>query len=293
MASTRAQQLAEFLRTRRGRVRPADLGLEPGSGRKVTGLRREEMAMLAGVSTDYYQRIEQGRDVRPSDQVLDALARALNLTEDETRHLHMLGRALRRPAASRRRTREHVPDTTRRLLHTMTGPALVLGSHLDVLAWNALAGSLFGGLDAVPAGERNVLRAIFLNPDAPQVCPDWEASAIEYIGMLRAAAATDPDHPRLRELVGELSVRGPRFPKLWARHDVREKTRGRKVFHHPQAGVLTLDWDAYPLPGRPGPTLIAYTAVPGSADDERLRALASLLTTEPAPATPRQAATRL
>ncbi|MGW0889548.1 helix-turn-helix transcriptional regulator [Saccharopolyspora sp. NPDC002578] len=293
MVGTRAHQLAEFLRTRRGRVRPADLGLEPGSGRKVTGLRREELAMLAGVSTDYYQRIEQGRDVRPSDHVLDALARALDLTEDETRHLHMLGRAVRRPAAARRRTREHVPDTTRRLLHTMTGPALVLSSHLDVLAWNALAGSLFGGLDAVPAAERNVLRAIFLNPDAPQVCPDWEASAIEYIGMLRAAAATDPDHPRLQELVGELSVRGPRFPKLWARHDVREKTRGRKVFHHPQAGAMTLDWDAYPLPGRPGPTLIAYTAVPGSADDERLRALASLLSTEPAPASARQVGTRL
>ncbi|WP_051791989.1 helix-turn-helix transcriptional regulator [Amycolatopsis jejuensis] len=283
------QQLAEFLRSRRGRVRPADLGLEPGSRRKVAGLRREELAMLAGVSTDYYQRIEQGRDVRPSDRVLDALGRALNLTDDETRHLHLLARAARRPVTPRRRASEQVPETTRRLLHTMTGPALVLGSHLDVLAWNPLAGSLFGGLDTVPGGERNVLRAIFLNPEARYVCPDWEASAIEYIGMLRAAAAADPDHPRVQELVGELSVRSADFPELWARHDVRETTRGRKHFGHPQVGAITLDWDAYPLPGRPGPTLIVYTAVPGSADAERLQVLASLLATETSVTTPERA----
>ncbi|WP_433868517.1 helix-turn-helix domain-containing protein [Saccharopolyspora sp. CA-218241] len=282
MATTPAQRLAEFLRIRRGRVLPADLGLESGSRRKVAGLRREELAMLAGVSTDYYQRIEQGRGVRPSDRVLDALGRALDLTEEEFRHLRALGHAARHPAGPRRRVPERVPETTHRLLRTITGPAMVLSSHLDVLTWNPLAGSLFGGLDAVPAPERNVLRAIVLNPDARYVCPDWEASAVEYIGMLRAAAAADPDHPRLQELVGELSVRSSDFRELWARHDVREKTRGRKRFEHPEVGTVTLDWDAYPLPGRPGPALIAYTAVPGSADAERLRVLASLLATEDA-----------
>ncbi|GAB3457752.1 helix-turn-helix transcriptional regulator [Streptomonospora sediminis] len=287
MADTPSQQLAAFLRTRRSRVRPSDLGLEPGSGRKVAGLRREELAMLAGVSTDYYQRIEQGRDVRPSDRVLDALAGALELNDEETRHLHLLGQATRRPAESPQRTPEKVPETTRRLVQTMTGPALVLSSHLDVLAWNPLAGSLFGDLGTWAPGERNMLRAVFLHPDAMQVCPDWRASAIEYVGMLRAAAATDPDHPRVREVVGELSVRSSEFAGLWARHDVREQTRGRKRFHHAQAGVITLDWEAYPLPGRPGPALVAYTAVPGSADAERLQMLASLLATEAAEAPPR------
>ncbi|WP_258341721.1 helix-turn-helix transcriptional regulator [Saccharopolyspora gregorii] len=283
MNGSHSRELADFLRTRRARLRPQDVGLEPGPRRKVTGLRREELALLAGVSTDYYQRMEQGRDVRPSEEVLDALARALELDEDETRHLHALARAARRPEPVRRRAPERVPASTRRLLHTIGGPALVLGRHLDVLAWNALAGSLFGGLDQQPPHERNVLRALFHHPDAREVCPDWASSALEYIGMLRASVAADPDHPRAKELVGELSVRSEEFRRFWARHDVRERTRGRKHFAHPLVGELDLDWDAYPLPGGPGPVLIAYTAEPGSRSAERLELLRGLLA-DPAPA---------
>lgn len=273
-----SRELADFLRTRRGRLRPQDVGIEPGPRRKVTGLRREELALLAGVSTDYYQRMEQGRDVRPSDEVLDALARALELTDDEKRHLHTLARAARRPApVRRRRAPERVPESTRRLLHIIGGPALVLGRHLDVLAWNPLASTLFGDLDGAVDRDRNLLRALFHHPDAREVCPDWESSALEYIGMLRAAVAADPDHPRAVELVGELSVHSAEFRRFWARHDVREQTRGTKRFAHPMVGPVDLDWDAYPLPGRPGPVLIAYTAAPGSADAERLDLLTGLI----------------
>ncbi|ASO20349.1 transcriptional regulator with XRE-family HTH domain [Actinoalloteichus hoggarensis] len=279
MDDSHSREFAEFLRARRARLRPEDVGLEPGSRRKVTGLRREELALLAGVSTDYYQRMEQGRHLRPSDEVLDGLARALALTGDETRHLHTLARAVRRPSRPKGRgaTPERVPETTRRLLHTLSGPAMVLGRHLDVLAWNRQAGVLFGGLDDLEDHERNVLSALFHHPDARELCPDWEASAIEYIGMLRASVAAEPDHPRARSLVGELSVRSQDFRRLWARHDVREKTSGVKTFRHPMVGRLTLDWDAYPLPGRPGPVLMAFTAAPESADAHRLRLLDGLL----------------
>ncbi|WP_243788505.1 helix-turn-helix domain-containing protein [Saccharopolyspora gloriosae] len=244
----------------------------------MTGLRREELALLAGVSTDYYQRMEQGRDVRPSDEVLDALARALDLTAEETRHLHALARAARRPApVKHRRAPERVPESTLRLLRSIAGPALVLGRHLDVLAWNPLAGSLFGDLDGAVDRDRNMLRALFHHPEAREVCPDWESSALEYIGMLRAAVAADPDHPRAVELVGELSVHSEEFRRFWARHDVRERTRGTKRFAHPMVGPIELDWDAYPLPGGPGPVLIAYTAAPGSPDAERLDLLTGLI----------------
>src|SRR5690348_15088549 len=152
------RELAEFLRTRRTRLRPQDVGLEPGPRRRVAGLRREELALLAGVSADYYQRMEQGRDVRPSDQVLDALARALNFSAEESRHLHSLAAAARRPARSPRPyPPEEVPETTLRLLRTTTSPALVVGRFLDILAVNPLAGALLGESLQQPAAERNLL----------------------------------------------------------------------------------------------------------------------------------------
>lgn len=276
-----ARELGEFLRARRSRLRPRDVGLEPGGRRKVTGLRREEIALLAGLSTDYYQRMEQGREVRPSDDVLDALAGALSLDDEARRYLFTLARAARRPtpARSRRRGPERVPDSTRRLLHTMGTPAMVLGRHLDVLAWNALAEALLGDPATLPAARRNVLIALFEDPEARVRCPDWEGFALEYIGMLRAAVATDPDHPRATTIIGELSIRSADFRRLWARHDVRETVHGRKLFRHPQVGGITLDWDAYPLPGNPGPVLLVYTAEPGSADAQRLQLLASLRAT--------------
>lgn len=271
------RELAAFLRTRRTRLRPEDVGLEPGPRRRVAGLRREELALLAGVSSDYYQRMEQGRDVRPSEQVLDALARALNFSAEESRHLHSLAAAARTPArVPRRYEPEQVPDTTRRLLGTMPSPALVVGRYLDVLAWSPSAGALLGDFTRLPVAERNLL-SLLLHPEADQTCPERAATVAELTAMLRAQVAADPGHPRAAQLVGELAVRSDEFATLWARHDVGETTRGRMRVHHPLVGELNLDWDAYPLPGAPGPMLIVYTAVEGGPDAERLQLLAGLL----------------
>ncbi|MFJ3897192.1 helix-turn-helix transcriptional regulator [Streptomyces sp. NPDC090083] len=271
------RELADFLRTRRTRLRPEDVGLEPGPRRRVAGLRREELALLAGVSTDYYQRMEQGRDVRPSDQVLDALARALGFSAEETRHLHGLAAAARHPVhLPRTYEPEEVPDTTLRLLRDMTSPALVLGRFLDVLAWNPLGGALLGEFARQPQRERNLL-ALFLGPEADRACPNRAATVAELIGMLRTQVAADPGHPRAVELVGELAVGSDEFAALWALHDVVEPTRGTLRLDHPRVGELTLDWDAYPIPGNPGPVLMVCTAAEGGRDAERLRLLADLL----------------
>jgi transcriptional regulator with XRE-family HTH domain len=272
-----ARELGDFLRARRDRLRPQDVGLPPGGRRKVAGLRREEIALLAGLSTDYYQRMEQGREVRPSDDVLDALAGALDLDDDERRHLFTLARAARRPEPPpKRRVPERVPSSTRHLLAVLATPALVLGRHLDVLAWNPLAEALLGDPAILPAGRRNLLIALFEDPEARLRCPDWEGFARQYIGLLHTAVAADPTHPRATTLIGELSIQSAEFRRLWARHDVREAVSGTKVFRHHEVGDITLEWDTYPLPGSPGPVLLVYTAEPGSADAERLQLLGSL-----------------
>ena len=273
---TYARELGDFLRARRQRTTPEDLGLEPGPRRKVDGLRREEVAMLAGLSADYYQRLEQGRNVRPSDAVLDALADALELDEIERRHMLMLARATRQPVAPPvRRRPERVPASTARLLAHLGVPAVVLGRHLDLLAWNDLAAALLGDPEAYPPERRNFLTALFDEDGMRLHCADWETTALDYIGMLRTAVAADPDHPRAVALVGELSIRSAEFRRLWARHDVRESVHGAKVIHHPRVGDLAMEWDAYPLPGSPGPVMIVFTPQPGAADD-KLRLLGSL-----------------
>jgi len=276
MATDSRQELAEFLKTRRTRVRPEDLGLEPGPRRRVAGLRREELALLAGVSTDYYQRMEQGRDVRPSGQVLDAIARALQFTPEESRHLHILAAAASAPGRQPRYGPEVVPPTTMRLLTTMSGPALVVGRFLDVLAWNPLAGALLGDFTRLPVSGRNLL-FLFLHPQADQTCPNRKATVAELTAMLRVQVAAEPGHPRAEELVARLTASSAEFTQLWGRHDVEETTRGQMRVNHPLVGELNLDWDAYPMPGAPGPVLIVYTAPEGSADAHRLQRLAALL----------------
>ncbi|MBQ1023875.1 helix-turn-helix domain-containing protein [Micromonospora sp. C95] len=273
-----ARELGDFLRARRGRLRPRDVGLEPGDRRKVTGLRREELALLAGLSTDYYQRIEQGREVRPSDDVLDALAGALGLDDKESRHLFTLARAARRPTPARvNRDPERVPESTRRLLRVMDTPAVILGRHLDLLDWNPMAQALLGDPDTYPSDRLNMLLLLFDDTLTGQrSCPDWEQQALDYIGMMRAAVATDPTHPRATAIVGELSIRSAHFRRLWAQHDVRESVSGTKTFRIPEVGDIVLDWDTYPLPGNPGPIMLVFTAEPGSADADRLQLLASL-----------------
>ncbi|MGI5440337.1 helix-turn-helix transcriptional regulator [Streptomyces shenzhenensis] len=279
MSDDPRRELADFLRTRRTRLRPQDVGLEPGPRRRVAGLRREELALLAGVSSDYYQRMEQGRDVRPSEQVLDALARALNFSAEETRHLHSLAAAARTPVRlSRSYEPESVPDTTLRVMRGMTSPALVVGRFLDVLAWNPLGGALLGEFIRQPQRERNLL-ALFLRPEADRSCPNRAATVAEVIGMLRTQIAADPGHPRAVELVGELALRSDEFAALWALHDVAEPTRGHMSIDHHQVGELNLDWDVYPIPGNLGPALMVCTAAEGSPDAARLRVLADLLGT--------------
>ncbi|MFI7523440.1 helix-turn-helix transcriptional regulator [Micromonospora globbae] len=273
-----ARELGDFLRARRGRLRPHDVGLEPGGRRKVTGLRREELALLAGLSTDYYQRIEQGREVRPSDDVLDALAGALSLDDKERRHLFTLARAARRSmSAPVNRDPERVPVSTRRLLRVMDTPAVVLGRHLDLLDWNPMARALLGDPDAYPTDRLNMLLLLFDDTlTGERSCPDWERQALDYIGMMRAAVATDPTHPRATAIVGELSIRSAEFRRLWAQHDVRESVSGTKTFRVPEVGDIVLDWDTYPLPGNPGSVMLVFTAAPGSADADRLQLLASM-----------------
>jgi transcriptional regulator with XRE-family HTH domain len=273
-----AQELGSFLRARRSRLRPQDVGLEPGGRRRVTGLRREELALLAGLSTDYYQRMEQGREVRPSDGVLEALAAALDLDEEERRHLFALARAARRPAPARvAREPERVPESTWRLLRVLGTPAVVLGRHLDLLAWNHPAEALFGDPDSYPPDRLNMLLLLFDDARTDERrCPGWEQQALDYISMMRAAVATDPTHPRATAIVGELSIRSADFRRMWARHDVRESVHGTKTFRVPEVGDITLDWDTYPLPGSPGPVLLVFTAEPGSADADRLQLLAAL-----------------
>ncbi|MFJ8604752.1 helix-turn-helix transcriptional regulator [Streptomyces shenzhenensis] len=279
MSDDPRRELADFLRTRRTRLRPQDVGLEPGPRRRVAGLRREELALLAGVSSDYYQRMEQGRDVRPSEQVLDALAGALNFSAEETRHLHSLAAAARTPVRlSRSYEPEAVPDTTLRVMRGMTSPALVVGRFLDVLAWNPLGGALLGEFTRQPQRERNLL-ALFLRPEADRTCPNRAAAIAELIGMLRTQIAADPGHPRAVELVGELALRSDEFAALWALHDVAEPTRGQISLNHHQVGELNLDWDVYPIPGNLGPALMVCTAAEGSPDAARLRMLADLLGT--------------
>ncbi|WP_431894512.1 helix-turn-helix transcriptional regulator [Micromonospora haikouensis] len=285
MSHPYARELGDFLRARRGRLRPRDVGLEPGGRRKVTGLRREEVASLAGLSTDYYQRMEQGREVRPSDDVLAAIAGALGLDERERRHLFTLARAARRPVPARAdHGPERVPEGTRRLLRVLDTPAVVLGRHLDLLAWNPLAQALLGDPGGHPPERLNMLLLMFDDAlTGRRSCPDWERQALDYIGMMRVAVAADPTHPRATAVVGELSIRSAEFRRLWARHDVRESVSGTKTFRVPEVGDIVLAWDTYPLPGNPGPVLLVFTAEPGSADADRLRLLASLRATHPEP----------
>ncbi|MEE1942879.1 helix-turn-helix transcriptional regulator [Streptomyces sp. TRM 70361] len=269
--------LGQFLRARRALVRPEDLGLPPGDRRRVAGLRREEVAMLAGVSTDYYVRLEQGRERSPSAQVVDALARVLCLEEDATAHLHRLahpspGRC-RRPAARRR---ERVGP---QLLRLMAGwhrtPAVILGPRLEVLAHNALGRALFDG----HTHSGDLVRLVFLDPDAREFYPDWEQVAENTVAALRASAGTEVSDPRLIELVGELSLRSETFRRLWARHDIRRKTHETKRFRHPLVGELTLDYESLTVNSAPGQQLVVYHAEPGSPSEQALDLLGSLAAT--------------
>jgi transcriptional regulator with XRE-family HTH domain len=238
----------------------------------VPGLRREELALLAGISADYYLRLEQGRDRHPSAQVLDALARALRLDEDATAHLHRLAVPDRRRRSPARRP-ERVPQGIRQLIATWPHtPAFVQGRLLDVLAANPLAQAL----SPLFTPGINMLRALFLDPASGAPHGRWEASTEGSVAALRALVGPDVDDPALIELVGELSVRSERFRQLWARHDVRPKRSGISTIMNPQVGELELRHEKLPLPATDRQILVIYHAEPGSPTAERLALLASL-----------------
>jgi transcriptional regulator with XRE-family HTH domain len=271
VSDTRQNLLGEFLRARRELTRPEDHGLPVGR-RRVPGLRREEVAMLAGISAEYYLRLERGRDRHPSAQVVEALARVLDLDDESTAYLASLATPAPRPPRRSRREPERVAPEIVRLLDAMAGvPAFVMGRCMDVLAHNRLAELLCG----VP-GDGNIVRHVFLEPAARSLYPDWSEVAEETVAALRASAADVPDDPRLVTLVGELSVRSGEFRRLWARHDVRAKAAGSKRLVSPAVGEVTVSWETLAVTSAPGQLLIAYSAEPGSPTAEALAALQGL-----------------
>ncbi|MEE1808356.1 helix-turn-helix transcriptional regulator [Streptomyces sp. BE133] len=266
--------LGDFLRSRRARIQPEDVGLNAyGGRRRVPGLRREEVAQLAGVSVDYYIRLEQGRGPSVSDAVLDAIARVLQL--DETEHTYLRTVARPRPRASAPAATQRVRPGLRLLLDTLGGaPAFILGRRMDVLAWNALGDAVVGYSRMRPA-ELNIPRQVFLDPATRELYPEWAAVAAETVAHLRLDAGLHPDDKQLATLVGELSMKSEDFRRLWADHRVKAKTYGVKRIDHPVAGELTLPYETLGLPGDPGQSLVVYTSEPGSETAERIALLAS------------------
>lgn len=263
--------LGDFLQTRRARIRPEDVGLPPYTRRRVPGLRREEVAQLAGVSVDYYIRLEQGRGKNVSDAVLDAVARVLRLDPTEQQHLRDLAHPARTAASPAPSTA--VRPGVRLLLDNLADrPAMAIDHRMDALAWNSLGDAVH---DFTGGAPRNMPRRVFLDPGAADVYPDWPAVAAETVAYLRLHAGRHPDDRRLTELIGELSVKSEHFRRLWADHLVREKTYGVKRLIHPVVGELDLAYETLSLPGDADLTVVVYTAQPGTPTAERLAVLAS------------------
>ncbi|GAA3132121.1 helix-turn-helix domain-containing protein [Streptomyces rectiviolaceus] len=264
--------LGDFLRARRAALRPEDAGIASHGTRRVAGLRREEVAVLAGVNSDYYTRLEQGRDRNPSPQVLKSLSHALRLDADARAHLYRLAGASSTDRSSALTT-ERVSPALRQLMdgygHT---PASVLSPTLDLLATNTLTDALYAPF----APADNLARMVFLDPAGRTFYQDWDRAAEAIVANLRQAAGFDPDHPRLRELVAELAQHSTDFTRLWKAHAVRGKTRDAKHLLHPDVGPLTLTYQAFDVRDAPGQQLVIYHADPGTSTDEALRLLGSV-----------------
>ena len=268
-AMRRADELGQFLRSRRARVEPEMVGLPAGDRRRVEGLRREELARLANVSVDYLVRLEQGRVERPSPEIVEALARSLLLDPSERRHLFRL-------AAASEPTAGHGDGTSvrggvRLLIDTLDRtPSVLLSRRLDLLYWNPTAEALLGPF----ADHRNYARMIFRDPAQRTLHADWEEAARQTAALLRYSSARHPEDDRLRALVAELDDADPQFSLWWDAHDVAEKRHGAKTYLHPTAGELTLTYEALPLPDDGDQILTLYTVEPGTVDAERLAGLA-------------------
>ncbi|KAB8157887.1 helix-turn-helix domain-containing protein [Streptomyces sp. 3MP-14] len=271
----RTNELGAFLRARRAELTPREVGLpDTGPRRRVRGLRREEVAVLVSISTDYYTRIEQGRR-QASEPVLAALARVLRLDEEERAYLlELAGRG--GAARPRRRAERRVQPALRRLLAELTTtPALVLGRRMDILDWNPMAAALLTDFARVPERHRNYIWLLFSDPAMRALHAHWEESARSCVAMLRGEAGRDPEDPRMAALVGELSVRDDDFRRWWGDHRVAARVGGSKTLRHPVAGELVLDWDTVASVTAPEQQLVLWTAEPGTPTHEGLRFLAS------------------
>ncbi|HZA10228.1 helix-turn-helix transcriptional regulator [Mycobacterium sp.] len=263
--AAKASALGDFLRARREQVRPEDVGLVAGARRRVAGLRREELALLAGISSDYYLRLEQGRDTHPSDQVLDSLARALRLDVKATEYLHQLAR----PSARGREARGvDATDGVEELIDQFPMPTIVASRCLDVLAANPVARALSPGF----APGQNFLSWRLLDPAARELYVDWDEATDVAVSGLREAAGSDPDDPRLRSLIDELSAASERFRELWARADVGYRV-GVIHMRHPKVGDLYLYPNRFSVPHSGGQHMLVYRAEPGSDSAKALEAL--------------------
>jgi len=279
----RNSEIREFLVSRRARITPEQAGLPAyGSNRRVKGLRREEVAMLAGVSADYYTRLERGNLAGASESVLDALARALRLDDAERAHLFALARTANTSSPARLRTgTNRVRPGVQRVLDAMTSaPAWIRNGRADMLATNQLGRALYAPVFDDPARPANTARFTFLSPQAPDFYRDWDRTARDMVAVLRAAAGRDPYDKALSDLVGELSTRSELFRTMWATHDVLLHRTGRKNLHHPVAGDLDLTYEAFELPSEPGLTMLVYTAEPDTATAQALGFLASWAATQ-------------
>ncbi|MDL4812697.1 helix-turn-helix transcriptional regulator [Actinomadura opuntiae] len=277
MALDRRAELGEFLRSRRARLKPEELGLpDYGGRRRVPGLRREELARLAGVSVDHYVRLEQGRTLQFSEAVLDAVARALRLDEVERGHLYRLARPYTEPAGAPAHESQRVRPGLRRLLEsTPDVPVYVVGRYTNVLAWNDLAAALITDFGALPPEERNFARLVFLDEGMRGLYADWRAKAADIVGYLRLDIGRHPGDHAAAALVEELSAASPEFREIWAEHGLKEKTYGRYVYRHPAVGTLELGFETLRLPDDPDQALIAHTVEQDSPSHAALRLLAT------------------
>lgn len=276
MAEPRQMELGVFLRSRRARLNPVELGLpvQP-NGRRLAGLRREELALLAGVSADYYTRLEQGRATNVSTQVLDAVANALRLDEFERRHLFDLARPADAWPETEPKLRTRPRPALRMLVEALDPvPALLHGDALEVVAINRMAKVLLDDFDAMPIADRNLARWIFLDPKARRTFPDWPEIAAQTVAVLRATAGRRPRLASLATLVDELTTRSEQFEQLWEEYRVCRHTHGTHRFRHETVGSVTLNYQSLMLPAEPELSLIIYTADTGSASHEKLRAFA-------------------
>lgn len=268
-------QMRDFLTTRRAAITPEQAGLPIGGGiRRVAGLRREEVALLSGVSVEYYTRLERGNSRGVSDQVLDALARALQLTEAERTHLFDLAHAINGAPVGPRDSRPGLSLGIQQILDAMTqAAAYVRDARLDILAANTLGRAVFSPLFESATGPPNLARYVFLDPAAPEFYPDWNTIATDYAALLRAEAGRNPHDKLLSDLIGELSNHSEAFRTHWATHQVRFHHAGVKHLHHPRAGDLTFNYEAFAPTHDPGLRLNAFTTEPGTPTYEALNVL--------------------